>query len=199
MKRVAVYVRVSTDKQTTENQERELMEYVGRREWEIHRVYSDVASGKKSSRPEFNLMLKDARQRKFDILLVWSWDRFARDVKQLIMSLDEFGTLGIEFISLQNSVDTTTPHGRLLFMIFAGLAEFERSMIVTRVKAGLARAKAQGKHCGRPVKVTPYVRDKAAELRGQGHSIRTIARKLGVSPAAVHKALSILPCVPAAV
>src|SRR3954449_2334711 len=183
MKRAAIYARVSTiDRgQDPETQLRQLREYADRRGFSLTREYVDHASGAKNDRTEYRAMLEEARRRQFDVLLVWRYDRFARSMRELVNALAEFEGLGIDFISYNEGADTTTPQGRLLFGIMASLAEFERSLIAERVKAGMQRAKAQGKHTGRPP--LPEAKRRAIlELLREGKmSRRAIGKKLGVS------------------
>lgn len=183
MKRVAVYARVSTvDRgQDPETQLHQLREYAERRGFAVVREFVDHASGSRNDRAEYRAMLEAASRRRFDVLLVWRYDRFARSMRELVNALAEFESLGIDFISYNEGADTTTPQGRLLFGIMASLAEFERSLIAERVKAGMQRAKAQGKHTGRP-RLPEAKRTAILELLGQGGlSQRAIGRKLGVS------------------
>jgi DNA invertase Pin-like site-specific DNA recombinase len=150
--RAALYARVSTvDKgQDPEVQLRDLREYAARRGLEAVAEFVDFASGARNGRPEYQRMFDAARKRRFDVLLVWRYDRFARSMQELVNALEEFRTLGIDFISYRENADTTTAQGKLIFGIMASLAEFERALIAERVRAGMARAKAQGKHVGRP-------------------------------------------------
>ena len=150
MKRAAIYARVSTvDRgQDPETQLRQLREYAEHRGFSVVREFVDHASGSRNGRAEYRAMLEAAGRRQFDVLLVWRYDRFARSMRELVNALAEFESLGIDFISYNEGADTTTPQGRLLFGIMASLAEFERSLIAERVKAGMQRAKAQGKHTG---------------------------------------------------
>ena len=152
MRRAAIYARVSTvdGRQDPETQLRQLREYAERRGFLIAHEYVDHASGSRNDREQYRAMLEAARRRQFDVLLVWRYDRFARSMRELVNALAEFEGLGIDFISYNEGADTTTPQGKLLFGIMASLAEFERSLIAERVKAGMQRAKAQGKHTGRP-------------------------------------------------
>ncbi len=146
-----------------------------------------MASGAKDSRPELNRLMADAGQREFDAVLVWKLDRFGRSLKHLVNALAEFEALGIAFISLKDNLDLTTPAGRLMFQIIGAMAEFERSLIQERVRAGLRNAKAKGRLLGRPA-----VEADAAEvvrLRDQGLSMAAIARQLGVSVGTVHNRL----------
>jgi DNA invertase Pin-like site-specific DNA recombinase len=158
----------------------ELRAYCQRRQWEIVEEFMDAGvSGSKESRPALNRLLADAKRRKFDAVLVYRYDRFARSLRQLVNALTEFDALGIHFVSLHEGVDTSTPNGRLVFGIFASIAEFERELIRGRVRSGLAAAKARGARLGRP-RVTVDA-GRIAALRESGHSWPTIARELGVS------------------
>src|SRR6267378_1030471 len=149
--RVAVYGRVSTAEQNAAMQIEELRAYCARRQWDIVEEFIDAGvSGSKESRPALNRLLADAKRRRFDTVLVYRYDRFARSLRQLVNALAEFDALGIHFVSLHEGVDTSTPNGRLVFGIFASIAEFERELIRGRVRSGLAAAKARGKRLGRP-------------------------------------------------
>lgn len=186
-KRIAVYLRVSTIDQSTSLQSREIQEYLNARGLNSIRVYEDKASGTNSNRDQFKALMADARARRIDLVIVWKLDRFARSLKDLITHLQEFSELGVEFISLRDQIDLTTSAGRLMTHIIAAFAEFEASIIKERVRAGLANAKAQGRALGRPRTVDSAM---AVELRSQGLSLSQIAKRLGVSKAAVHKTLS---------
>ena len=180
--RVAIYARVSTlgKGQDTEVQFRELRQFSQARGWQIVGEYTDSGvSGSKESRPELNRLLTDARRRKFDCVLVYRYDRFARSLRQLVNALEEFRSLGIDFVSLHEGVDTSTANGRLVFGIFASIAEFERELIRDRVKSGLANARAKGKRLGRPRKIVDAAR--IGQLRAQGVSWRKIARQMQCS------------------
>jgi DNA invertase Pin-like site-specific DNA recombinase len=152
MKTVAIYTRVSTDHQTTENQERELREVAARMGWQIVEVYRDEGvSGAKSreDRPGFNALCKDAARRRFGMVMAWSVDRLGRSLQDLVGFLSELHALGIDLFLHQQGLDTTTPAGKAMFQMMGVFAEFERSMIRERVNAGLRRAKAAGKTLGR--------------------------------------------------
>jgi DNA invertase Pin-like site-specific DNA recombinase len=173
--RVGVYARVSTadKKQSPEMQLRELREYCERRGWQITGEYVDIGvSGAKDSRPELNRLLADAHKRRFDAVAVWKFDRFARSVSHLLRALDTFRVLGIEFVSLSESLDTATPAGRMVFTVLGAVAELERSLVVERVRAGLRNARAKGKRLGRPRVAVDAAR--IVRLRAEGHSIRGI-------------------------
>ena len=190
MKRAAIYARVSTvdERQDPETQLPQLREYAERRGFPVAREYVDHASGSRNDRGQYRAMLEAARRRQFDALLVWRYDRFARSLRELVNALSEFEGLGIDFVSYNEGADTTTPQGKLLFGIMASLAKFERSLIAERVKAGMQRAKAQGKHTGRPA-LPSLTRARIEELLRQRPplSLRTIAKSAGVSPETVRK------------
>lgn len=184
--RAVLYLRVSTTEQHVENQRADLVEYGARRGWHVEE-YADVGvSGAKDRRPALDDLLRDARRRRFDVLVVWRLDRLGRNLRHLLQVLEELDTLGITFVSLGEGIDLGTPAGRLQLHILAALSEFERARIQERVRAGLARVKAQGKRLGRPVVDVPE--ERLAPVRGL--SVREAARRLGVSPATAHRWLS---------
>jgi DNA invertase Pin-like site-specific DNA recombinase len=161
-------------------QTRELREYCERRGLEIVGEYVDAGiSGAKERRPQLDRLMTDCGHRRFDAVLVYRYDRFARSLRHLVNALEEFRALGIEFISLHEGVDTSTPNGRLVFGIFASIAEFERELIRDRVKSGIAAARSKGKKLGRPRVVVDGAQ--IARLRASGASWPSIARQLGVS------------------
>jgi DNA invertase Pin-like site-specific DNA recombinase len=187
--KVAVYARVSTNSgQDPEMQIRELRDYCQRRGWEIALEYADAGvSGAKEKRPELDKLFADAHRRRFDILVVWRFDRFARSVSHLLRALETFRALGIEFVSLSEQVDTATPTGKMIFTVLGAVAELERSLIAERVRAGLRNARAKGKRLGRPKKVADPAEIK--RLRSEGASWRAIGKELGIAPAtALHAA-----------
>ena len=189
--RAAIYARVSTrDKgQDADLQLRELREYAQQRGWTVTSEYLDEGiSGSKDSRPEFNRLMLDAKQRRIDYVLVWKLDRFGRSLKHLVNALAELEALSVSFVSLRDAFDLTTPAGRLMFGVVAAMAEFERDLIRERVKAGIANARAKGRRVGRQ----PIVIDRAklAAMRADGQTIRAIAQRLGCSRSFVHKTLS---------
>lgn len=189
--RVAIYARVSTADQNPELQLRELRDYAGRRGFVVHREYVDQASGdvrRRKRAPEFDALMADARRRRFDCVLVWKYDRFARSLGTLITALQEFRDLGVDFISHTQAIDTTTPMGRLFFHLIGSFAEFEREVIVERVRAGLANARAKGKRLGRPVR-DPGARARVVALRNEGLSLRQIAARERLSASGVRKML----------
>ena len=153
MKRAAVYARVSTQNgQNPEVQLEEIREYCHRRDWTIVREYVDKGiSGAKEKRPALDQLLIDCRKRAVDCVVVYRYDRFARSLRQLVNALEDFRALGIDFVSLHEGVDTSTPNGRLVFGIFASIAEFERELIRERTQAGLKAARIRGRLGGRPL------------------------------------------------
>jgi DNA invertase Pin-like site-specific DNA recombinase len=185
--RVALYARVSTcnGQQDPELQLRELREYARLRGLTIVGEYIDRISGSKDSRPALNRLMADASQRKFDAVLVWKLDRFGRSLRHLVNALAELEALGLSFISLRDNLDLSTPSGRLMFQIIGAMAEFERSLIQERVRAGLRNAKAKGRRLGRPRADINEV--EVLALRKSGASWRAIAEKLGVGLGTVHR------------
>jgi DNA invertase Pin-like site-specific DNA recombinase len=187
MKRVAIYARVSTADQSTDMQLAELRDYVARSKWAAHHEYIDHGiSGTKASRPELDKLMADARRRKFDVCAVWRFDRFARSTSHLLAALEEFRTLGIDFVSLHEALDTSTPMGKAMFTIVSAIAELERGIIVERVRAGVARARAKGKRLGRPPTVAVDPAAVSAMLR-DGQTMRQVASVLKVSVGTVHR------------
>ena len=182
-KLVALYARVSTDKQAVDMQTSELKEFIKRRGWKLHKAYIDKGfSGKNTNRPAFNEMMSQARDRRFDVLLVWKLDRLGRSLKDLINILDELSSFGVDFISFKDRhMDTTTPTGKLVFNVVASVAEFERDLISERIKAGLENARRKGKVLGAKRKLSPALFEKAQELKNQGLSNRQVAKKLNIS------------------
>ncbi len=184
----ALYARVSTLDQNCEVQLEDLRRYASKR-FARYSEYTDTGvSGTQRHRPQLDTLMRDARKRLFDVVLVWKFDRFARSLRHLIESLDEFSALGIDFISLTEGIDTTTSVGQLLFHIVGAVAQFERDLIAERVRAGMAHARAMGKRIGRPrAKVdVPSV----VSLRNQGQSWRKIAHVLNVPVSRVRRAFS---------
>ncbi len=181
--RVALYARVSTDdRQDVDLQLVPLREYALARGWAVQGEYVDRGvSGAKERRPALDRLMIDARQRHFDVVLVWRFDRFARSTRNLVNALHEFRHLGIAFASYQENLDTSSPMGEAMFTIIGAIAQLERDITRERVKAGVARARARGKRLGRPKKV--FRRDQVEQLRSEGLSFRQIGKRLGISPA----------------
>lgn len=194
-KRIAIYARVSTKEQNPESQIHALRQYATHRNFTIINEYIDVATGsiekralnKKIVDPSFRKLMDDARKRHIDCVLVWKYDRFARSLKSLLEALMEFNNLGIDFISYTQNIDTTTPSGRLFFNVIASFSEFERELIVERVKLGIDRARAKGKILGRKKNVE--VEEKIIEYKKMGKGIRLISREVGISAPGVIKVL----------
>src|SRR5882762_580768 len=187
--RVALYGRVSTSEQNAAMQIEELRAYCARRQWDIVEEFIDAGvSGSKESRPALNRLLADAKRRRFDTVLVYRYDRFARSLRQLVNALAEFDALGIHFVSLHEGVDTSTPNGRLVFGIFASIAEFERELIRGRVRSGLAAAKSRGKRLGRPQIIVDT--RKVAALRAQGLSWEAVSAQTGIKRATCQRAVA---------
>jgi DNA invertase Pin-like site-specific DNA recombinase len=163
-------------------QRRELREYCQRRGWMVAMEYVDVGiSGSKEKRPELNRLMTDAHRRRFDAVVVWRFDRFARSVSHLLRALETFNSLGIAFVSLSEQIDTSTPTGKMVFTVLGAVAELERSLIVERVKAGLRNARAKGKRLGRPGSGVDLATIR--RLRAEGASWRAVGRHCGVSAA----------------
>ena len=191
MTRAAIYLRVSTDSQTTENQRRELATVAGHRGWEVSEIYEDFGiSGSKGRdrRPAFDRLCKDATRRHFDVVMVWSVDRLGRSLQDLVAFLNEIHAVGVDLFLHQQAIDTTTPAGRAMFSMMGVFAEFERSLIKSRVYAGLARARAEGKTLGRP-KVGAEIVERIQALRSAGSGILKIARSVKCGTSVVQRVL----------
>ncbi len=185
-KKVAVYCRVSTSEQNVDLQLVELRKYVQDRGWTIYNEYVDIGqSGAKDSRPQLNQLMVDVKRKRFDVVLVWKFDRYTRSLKHLVTSLHEFQNLGIDFISLTEGVDTSTPLGRCLFGIIGSMAELERDLIRERVQAGMRRAKEKGRAIGRPKAQLDI--EEVKRLSEEGHNITDISRILNVSRANIYR------------
>src|SRR5215813_5877043 len=190
-KRVVTYLRVSTKHhgQNLDTQRLALQEYARNRGLDIVDEYADHGfSGSKDRRPALDRLMKDAKARKFDAILVARFDRFARSTKHLVTALEEFAALGIDFVSLSESVDTSTPMGKMIFTVLGAVAELERNLIRERIVMGLDRARKQKKTLGRPRRI--FDRSKALTLRHQGKSLREIATALGVGKDTVRAAFA---------
>lgn len=186
--RVGVYARVSTMDQTPETQLIDLRRYCAERGWSIVEEFVDHGvSGTKEKRPALDRLMDAVQKRKLDTVLVWRFDRFARSVKHLVLTLEELRALGVAFVSFQENVDTGSPLGQAIFTIIAAMAELERNIIVERVRAGLRRARAQGVRLGRPALTV----DSSALEAGiqEGLSVRQLAAKLGISKSSAARAI----------
>jgi DNA invertase Pin-like site-specific DNA recombinase len=189
MLRIAIYARVSTKDQSCELQLRDLRAYCAARGFSVQREYVDVGeSGAKDSRPQLNELMSAARKRLFDAVVVWRFDRFARSTKHLLLALEEFRSLGVQFSSYSENIDTTSPLGQALFTIVSAVAQLERDLIRERVSAGIRNAQACGKQFGRPRRVVNHA--DLQRLRSEGASLRQIAAKLGVGYGTVRLALA---------
>ncbi|WP_417788927.1 recombinase family protein [Terasakiella pusilla] len=196
-KRAALYLRVSTSDQTTENQRRELQKLCELRGWEIVAEYEDAgisgAKGRKQ-RPALDRMLKDATKRKFDIMVAWSVDRLGRSTSQVTTAMDELADVGVDLYFFKESMDTSTPHGKAMLEMAAVFAKLEREMIVARVKSGIDRAKAKAEKEGKPHKHgRPTIDSKKEqaiiELRKQGMGMLKIAKEVGVGSSTVQRVI----------
>ena len=187
MPRAALYMRVSTLDQHPETQLYDLRELARQRGFQIVQEYTDRLSGAKARRPGLDQMLKDARARQFDVVLVWAGDRIARSVRHFLEVLDELNHLGIEFVSFRENIDTGGPLGRAIIVIIGAIAELERNLIIERVRAGMRRARLEGRRIGR----APLDIDRQAVLRdrGRGLSLTDIARAHRISRASVSRIL----------
>ena len=193
MKKVCLYVRVSTQTQTTENQIQALKEVAERSGYEIVKIYSDDGiSGSKGreDRPALNQMMKDAVNRQFEMVMCWSIDRLGRSITNLIEIMNELNELKIDMFFSQQSIDTQTSSGRMIFGIFSSLASFEREMIRERVMAGLDRARKNGVKLGRPSSVNDGVRNAVLILKDKGVGVRETCRKLGIGCATYYSVVN---------
>jgi len=189
MKKAAIYARVSTTGQTVNNQLNDLREVAERHGWEIVHEYKDrgVSGAKgRDKRPQFDQMLKAANRREFDIIMSWSIDRLGRSLQHLVEFLGDIQHKGVDLYLHQQNIDTSTPSGKAMFQMVGVFAEFERSMIQERVKAGLARARKEGKRLGRPP-VSAEIEDKIRDARKEGQGMLKIARNLGVGVSTVQR------------
>src|ERR1700693_780275 len=177
--RIGIYARVSTKDQSCELQVRDLRTYCTARGFDLVKEYVDVGqSGAKDSRPELNKLMDDARKRQFDSVICWRFDRFARSTKHLLTALEEFRSLGIQFISYQENIDTSSALGQALFTIVSAVAQLERDLMRERVTAGIRNARANGKKLGRPMRTVDPAR--ILEMRAEGQTLEQIAENLGV-------------------
>jgi len=184
MKRAALYVRVSTVDQHPENQLHELRQFASQRGLQIVQEYVDHGfCGARARRPELDRMMEDARRHKFDVLVVWSCDRLARNTKHLLQTLDELNGMGISFLSQREAIDTEGPLGRAILVIVSAMAELERCLIVERVRAGMRRAKLEGRQIGRSR--LDMNREQIVHDRRSGMSLTQVAKRHNISRASV--------------
>ena len=189
-KRVAIYARVSTDKQTCENQLKELRSIAERMQYIIVDEFIDEGiSGATSSRPSLDALMKSATQRRFDMVMCWSIDRLGRSLQNLIEILNELQSIKVDLFFMQQGMDTSTSAGRMMFSIFGALAEFERNLIRERVIAGQQRAISQGVKMGRPTKMNDGMKNAIKLLRERGIGIKQIARELKIGIGTVYSAI----------
>jgi DNA invertase Pin-like site-specific DNA recombinase len=186
--RIGLYARVSTKDQSCEMQLRDLRAYSAARQLVVVREYVDLGqSGTKDSRPQLNALMDDARKRKLDTVLCWRFDRFARSSRHLLIALEEFRTLGVQFVSYQENLDTSSPLGQAIFTIISAVAQLERDLICERVNAGIRNARANGKRLGRPRQYIDI--DRVLEMRAAGMNLRQVAASLAVGYGTVRSAL----------
>jgi len=187
-KRAAVYIRISTGDQNPDLQKHELPEYCERRGWQVAVNYTDTLTGSKDTRPGLDRLMADARRRKFDVVVVWRFDRLARSTSHLLRALEEFSALGIDFVSVTEAIDTSTPAGKMVFTVIAAVAELERSIIRERVIAGQRAAKRRGVRFGRPVVAVDAA--SVRNLRERGLSWRAIAAETGLAKDTLRRSLA---------
>jgi DNA invertase Pin-like site-specific DNA recombinase len=186
--RCALYMRVSTGDQSTDMQRRELVEICSRRGWEIVAEYADVGvSGAKDSRPQLNKLMADAHKGRFDVIAVWKFDRFARSVSHLLRALETFQSLGIEFCSFSESIDTSSSYGKMVFTILGAVAELERALICERTRSGLRSARARGVKLGR--RIVPVNVAEVRRMRAAGTPYKAISQTLRVSVGSIYRAM----------
>jgi DNA invertase Pin-like site-specific DNA recombinase len=174
-------------------QTRELKEYIERRGWHLAGEYVDIGiSGSKEKRPELDRLMSNAHKRRFDVVCVWRFDRFARSVSHLLRALETFKALGIDFVSFSEQMDTSTPAGKMVFTVLGAVAELERSLIVERVRAGMRNARAKGKRIGRPPLTILSAETRiaiAVSYASGGTTLRVLAKKFGTSLATIQRCL----------
>lgn len=187
--KVAIYSRVSTSDQSVDMQISDLRQYCEQRAFDIYKEYSDEGvSGTKDRRPALDELMSDAQKRRFGAVICWRFDRFARSTKHLITALEEFHHLGVDFISYQENIDTSSPLGKAVFTIVSAISELERSIIIERVKAGIRRAKENGKRLGRPKRLNLNV-EELQKMRDQGLSFKKIGERVNACPATIYQTL----------
>ena len=187
--RAAIYSRVSTDRQTTDNQNIQLTEVAEKMGWSVDAIYSDVISGSTENRPQLDEMMLSVMRKDVDVVMAWSVDRLGRSLQHLVALLSDLHSKDVNLYLHQQGIDTTTPTGRMMFQMMGVFAEFEKEMIRNRVCAGLDRARKQGKRLGRPT-VPPIKVRKVKQLREEQLSVRKIAHRTGLSVGKVHQIVS---------
>lgn len=189
--RAAIYTRVSTNDQNPEMQRDELLEYIRRRGWILYKEYCDKGiSGIKENRPALDALLNDCRHGRIDLVCVWKFDRFCRSLRQLLTALELFRALKISFVSCTEAIDTSLPHGEMLFQIIGAIAQWERSLIAERVRAGIEHARKQGKRLGRPalrLLNAEEIKQLRSERTRTNKPFRTLAAKYGISVFTAHR------------
>jgi len=188
---VAIYARVSTSDQNPQLQLDALRQLAVQRGWKIVSEYVDQISGSKDRRPQLDRLMRDAHKGKLDIVICWRFDRFARSVRHLVMALDEFRALGVDFLSMNDGIDTSTPAGRFTFHVIAAVAELEREIIKERTRAGMQAAKKRGSKIGRPPASVDV--EVALTMKREGKSMKEIATVLGVGVSTLYRAMTGLP------
>jgi len=191
VKRAAIYARVSTAEQNPEMQEGELIRYIAARNWTLQKIYRDKGvSGAKERRPALDQLMDDCRRGRVDVVVVWKFDRFARSLRQLVNAFELFKQLGIAFVSSTEALDTSLPHGEMLFQIIGAIAQWERSLIAERVRAGLQHARSKGKRLGRPalrrLSLEEIVQLRTERVEGKV-SFRDLAKQYGISLWMAHR------------
>ena len=185
----ALYLRTSTADQTTDNQQLDLEKVADKMDWAVTEIFKDVFSGAKAKRPGLDALMKAVTRKEVDMVMTWDVSRLGRSLPHLVTLLEEFQASGCDLYFHQNGLNTSTPSGKAMFGMLSVFSQFEREMIQERVKAGLQRAKDQGKRLGRPP-VPPIQLQKIVSLREQGMSYRKIANRVGLSVGKVHEAVS---------
>ncbi len=186
MKRVALYLRVSSEEQKLDLQRDELTRFVKARDWDLIEVFEEKMTATKGNRPELKKLLTSARQRKIDIIVCWKMDRFFRSLKDLVVTLQELGELGVELVSLKDNLDLSTSQGKLMMHLLGAFAEFEASLIQERVRAGVQAYRKRHGKWGRPKSIDS---EAIIQLRNQGLTYRQISQKLSVGHGSVHSVL----------
>ena len=187
MKRVVIYARVSTDKQSTDRQVEQLKEIANNHQWDVVETYVDVCSGAKTSRPNFDKLMKDAFARKFETVMCLELSRMGRNTKHLLDTVEKLNEKRIDLYIHNQQIDTSTPTGKLFFTVASAFSNFERDLIRERVISGLENAKKKGKVLGRRTNLTEEVRIKIQQLRKDGIGIKKIAKQFHVAPDAIRK------------